>query len=133
MSAQQGRPDRPKPRAGRQRPGRPDRRRPAPRRPSPRRLSDVDPVRQAAYDVLRAVRERDAYANLVLPQLLRERKITGRDAALATELAYGAARARGLLDAIIDACVDRGLSSVDGPVLDALRLGTYQLLRTRIP
>ena len=133
MSAQQGRPDRPKPRAGRQRPGRPDRRRPAPRRPSPRRLSDVDPVPQAAYDVLRAVRERDAYANLVLPQLLRERKITGRDAALATELAYGAARARGLLDAIIDACVDRGLSSVDGPVLDALRLGTYQLLRTRIP
>ncbi|MGH3433263.1 MAG: RsmB/NOP family class I SAM-dependent RNA methyltransferase [Thermocrispum sp.] len=113
--------------------GRPDRRRPAPRKEGPRRPPPVDPARQAAYDVLRAVRERDAYANLTLPELLRERRISGRDAALATELTYGAARARGLLDAIIDACVDRGVSSVDGVVLDALRLGAYQLLRTRIP
>jgi 16S rRNA (cytosine967-C5)-methyltransferase len=82
---------------------------------------------------LRAVRERDAYANLVLPGLLRARRITGRDAALATELAYGASRAQGLLDQVLAACTERPLSTVDGPVLDALRLGTYQLLRTRIP
>jgi 16S rRNA (cytosine967-C5)-methyltransferase len=92
-----------------------------------------DPARQAALDTLRAVRERDAYANLVLPGLLRARRITGRDAALATELAYGASRAQGLLDEILAACTERPLSTVDGPVLDALRLGTYQLLRTRIP
>ena len=49
----------------------------------------LDPARQAAFDVLRAVSERDAYANLVLPTLLRERRISGRDAAFATELAYG--------------------------------------------
>jgi len=117
----------------RRRPARPDSRRPAPRKDGPRKPPSIDPARQAAYDVLRAVRERDAYANLVLPDLLRERRITGRDAALATELGYGTARAQGLLDAIIDACVDRGASSVDGLVLDALRLGAYQLLRTRIP
>jgi 16S rRNA (cytosine967-C5)-methyltransferase len=92
-----------------------------------------DPPRQAALDTLRAVRERDAYANLVLPALLRERRISGRDAGLATELAYGAARAQGLLDAVLAACVDRPLSEVDGSVLDALRLGCYQLLRTRVP
>jgi 16S rRNA (cytosine967-C5)-methyltransferase len=92
-----------------------------------------DPARLAALDTLRAVRERDAYANLVLPGLLRQRKIIGRDAALATELAYGTSRAQGLLDQIITACADRPLSTVDGPVLDALRLGAYQLLRTRIP
>jgi 16S rRNA (cytosine967-C5)-methyltransferase len=92
-----------------------------------------DPARLAALETLRAVRQRDAYANLVLPQLLRDRRITGRDAALATELTYGASRAQGLLDAVIEACSDRPLSEVDGSALDALRLGTYQLLRTRIP
>ena len=92
-----------------------------------------DKPRRAAYDVLAAVRERDAYANLVLPGLLRERGITGRDAALATELAYGALRGQGLYDAVVQACVDRPLAQVDPPVLDVLRLGAHQLLRTRIP
>jgi 16S rRNA (cytosine967-C5)-methyltransferase len=86
-----------------------------------------------AYDVLKAVRERDAYANLVLPALLREGALELRDRALATELAYGTLRAQGQLDVILAACVDRPLDQVDGPVLDVLRLGAYQLLRTRIP
>ncbi len=84
-------------------------------------------------ELLTAVRSRDAYANLVLPSILRERGLGGRDAALATELAYGSCRALGQLDAIIAACGDRPLDALDGVVLDALRLGTYQLLRTRIP
>lgn len=92
-----------------------------------------DPARRVALDVLRAIRERDAYANLALPEMLRNRRISGRDAALATELTYGAARAVGLLDAVIEACLDRPLSKVDPIVLDGLRLGAYQLLRTRIP
>ncbi|MGW0043997.1 RsmB/NOP family class I SAM-dependent RNA methyltransferase [Rhodococcus sp. NPDC003348] len=92
----------------------------------------VDRPRLAARDVLRAVRERDAYANLVLPALLRERGIDGRDAALATELTYGACRAQGLLDAVISAGAGRSVDEIDGPLLDVLRLGAYQLLRTRI-
>jgi 16S rRNA (cytosine967-C5)-methyltransferase len=92
-----------------------------------------DPPRKAALDLLIAVSKRDAYANLVLPELLRSRGITGRDAALATELAYGTSRTRGLLDAVLARCVDRELSTVETDVLDALRLGGYQLLRTRIP
>ncbi|WP_127783129.1 transcription antitermination factor NusB [Rhodococcus sp. X156] len=94
---------------------------------------DVDPVRGAVREVLTAVRERDAYANLVLPKMLRDRKISGRDAALATELAYGTCRAQGLLDAVLGECVDRPLEEVDGVLLDILRLGAYQLLRTRVP
>jgi 16S rRNA (cytosine967-C5)-methyltransferase len=112
----------------------PDRtRRPARRKEGPRTPPTQDPARRAAFDVLRAISDRDAYANLLLPELLRARRITGRDAALATELTYGAARARGLLDAVVAACVDRPLAKVDRVVLDALRLGAYQLLRTRIP
>ncbi|MEJ2854496.1 MULTISPECIES: RsmB/NOP family class I SAM-dependent RNA methyltransferase [unclassified Saccharothrix] len=115
------------------RPSRPRGPHPPRRRTGPSRPPVEDPARQAALDTLRAVRQRDAYANLVLPGLLRERRITGRDAALATELAYGTSRALGLLDAVLTACSDRPLSEVDGSVLDALRLGAYQLLRTRIP
>lgn len=92
-----------------------------------------DPARRAAYDVLRAVQERDAYANLLLPSMLRERGIHGRDAALATELTYGALRRQGTYDAILDACIDRSLDSVDSEVLPVLRLGAHQLLSTAIP
>jgi 16S rRNA (cytosine967-C5)-methyltransferase len=95
-----------------------------PRRP-PR-----DPARNAAFDVVRAVDERDAYANLLLPRLLRERGIKGRDAALATELTYGTLRGLGTYDAIIELCSDR---APDPDVRDALRLGAHQLLRMRVP
>jgi 16S rRNA (cytosine967-C5)-methyltransferase len=87
----------------------------------------------AAYDVLRAVGEQDAYANLALPRLLRERGLAARDAALATELTYATLRGRGAYDAVLAKCVDRPIDRVDGPVLDLLRLGAHQLLSTRVP
>ncbi|EPD61234.1 RsmB/NOP family class I SAM-dependent RNA methyltransferase [Streptomyces sp. HGB0020] len=109
-----------------------------PRRPAkPYRRPKKDPVRILAFDALRAVDERDAYANLVLPPLLRKAREKGdfdaRDAALATELVYGTLRRQGTYDAIIAACVDRPLREVDPPVLDVLSLGVHQLLGTRIP
>ena len=90
----------------------------------------ADPARRAAYDVLRAVADRDAYANLLLPALLAERGLTGRDAAFATELTYGTLRGRGTYDAIVAACSDR--DQLDPPVRDVLRLGAHQLLATRV-
>jgi 16S rRNA (cytosine967-C5)-methyltransferase len=97
-----------------------------------RRGSRTDPARRAACDVLRAVTMRGAYANLLLPALLRERGLTGRDAALATELTYGTLRGRGTYDAILALCADRDLARIDPPVLDVLRLGAHQLLGTRV-
>ncbi len=101
-----------------------------PRRQTRRRA--LDPPRRATFDVLRAVTERDAYPNLLLPALLREREITGRDAAFATELTYGTCRTRGLLDAVIGAAAGRSPDVIDPVLLDLLRLGAYQLLRTRV-
>ncbi|MGX9791356.1 RsmB/NOP family class I SAM-dependent RNA methyltransferase [Mycobacterium sp. MMS18-G62] len=98
----------------------------------PQRRKPLDPARRAAFDVLRAVSERDAYANLALPPILRDRGISGRDAAFATELAYGTCRTRGLLDAVIGAAAGRSPEKIDPVLLDLLRLGTYQLLRTRV-
>ena len=108
---------------------RPDGDRPRTRRP---RRTPLDPARQAAFDVLRAVSDRDAYANLVLPALLAERGISGRDAAFATELTYGTCRTRGLLDAVIAAAAGRPVDQIDPVLLDLLRLGAYQLLRTNV-
>ncbi|MFE9599549.1 RsmB/NOP family class I SAM-dependent RNA methyltransferase [Streptomyces hokutonensis] len=111
---------------------------PRPRKPGkPYRRPQKDPVRFLAFEALRAVDERDAYANLVLPPLLRKARDKGdfdaRDAALATELVYGTLRRQGTYDAIIASCVDRPLREVDPPVLDVLSLGVHQLLGTRIP
>jgi 16S rRNA (cytosine967-C5)-methyltransferase len=82
--------------------------------------------------VLAAVRDREAYANLLLPKLLGDRGLAGRDAALATELTYGTLRGQGSYDAVLAACSDRPLDKLDPPVLDVLRLGTHQLLATRV-
>ena len=103
-----------------------------PRKRRQQRRKPLDPARRAAFDVLRAVSEKDAYANLALPAILRNRKITGRDAAFATELAYGACRTRGLLDAVIGSAAGRPPDRIDPVLLDLLRLSTYQLLRTRV-
>ena len=89
--------------------------------------------RLVAYRLLRAVSASDSYANLLLPSLLAEHGLSGREAALSTELGYGTLRAAGTLDEILAANVDRPLASVDAPILDLLRLGAYQALRTRIP
>ncbi len=88
--------------------------------------------RRTAYDVLAAVADREAYANLLLPRLLADRSMTGRDAALATELAYGTLRGLGTYDAVLAAYSDRPLGRLDPPVLHVLRLGAHQLLATRI-
>ncbi|WP_122824118.1 transcription antitermination factor NusB [Georgenia faecalis] len=99
----------------------------------PRRTSG-DPARGVAFDVLRQVDASDAYANLVLPGLLRERGLDGRDAAFATELTYGTLRGRGRYDAVLERCTrGRPLAELDPPVLDVLRLGTHQLLAMRVP
>jgi 16S rRNA (cytosine967-C5)-methyltransferase len=92
----------------------------------------VDPPRRAAFDLLREVAD-GAYANLALPPMLRHRRLYGRDAAFATELAYGTLRMRGRYDAVIGRAVERDPDTIDPPVLDALRLGVHQLAALRVP
>ncbi|HEY1157231.1 MAG TPA: transcription antitermination factor NusB, partial [Arthrobacter sp.] len=97
------------------------------------RTRRADPARLVAFEVLRAVAEEDAYANLVLPARIRHHHLDKRDAGFATELSYGALRGQGTYDAILARCVDRPLSQLDPAVLDALRIGTHQLLAMRVP
>src|SRR5215472_5284975 len=101
-------------------------------RPAGARQAGADPARRVALDVLLAVDDRDAYANLLLPELIAQRGLAGRDAALATELTYGTLRGRGCYDAVLAICSDRDLAALDPAVREVLRLGTHQLLSTRV-
>ncbi|MDQ0678990.1 16S rRNA (cytosine967-C5)-methyltransferase [Arthrobacter pascens] len=97
------------------------------------RTRRADPARLVAFEVLRAVAAEDAYANLVLPARIRHHGLDKRDAGFATELSYGALRGQGTYDAILARCVDRSLDQLDPAILDALRIGTHQLLAMRVP
>ena len=87
--------------------------------------------RAAALELLRVVREDEAYANLAMAVLLRERQLSGRDAAFATELGYGTLRWQAWYDAILASCITR--ESVEPSVRDILRLGVHQILAMRVP
>lgn len=86
-----------------------------------------------ALDVVRRVTEGDAYSNLALAAALERARLDERDAALATELAYGTLRRLVGLDHALGRFVDRPLTTTPNQALAALRLGAYQLLFTRIP
>lgn len=89
-----------------------------------------DAARGVAYTVLAAVREDDAYVNLLLPRLMGEQNLDTRDAAFATELTHGTIRWQGTYDAIVGHLAQRDL---DPAVRDVLRLGCHQLLAMRVP
>ncbi|MHC5796222.1 RsmB/NOP family class I SAM-dependent RNA methyltransferase [Lacisediminihabitans sp. FW035] len=108
-----------------------DRRPPrGPRAPEP--TSRVQPARRIALEVIMAVRETDAYANLLLPVKLERARLNPQDAALATELTYGTLRQQGYYDAVIELAAGRSTEEIDSPILDVLRLGTHQLLSMRV-
>ena len=92
----------------------------------------ADPARLAAYELLRAVDVQEAYANLIWPRILDSHRLHGRDAGFATELGYGTLRWRGRHDAILAACCDRPLASVQPELVDVLRLGIHQLHEMRV-
>ena len=110
---------------------------PRPRSSTPQRgaardaAARVSAARLVAYDVLRDVDERDAYANLALPARIREAGLDGRDAALATELVSGTLRGRGRYERIIELAAGREIDRIDARTLRVLLLGAHQLLSMR--
>lgn len=107
-------------------------RRPDERKKKAKKHGSGDAARDVVLTVLQDVTLNDAFANLILPKEIARRRLDTRDAAFATELTYGCLRSTGLLDAIIALAAGRPVSKIDSVVLDALRLGTYQLLYTRV-
>jgi 16S rRNA (cytosine967-C5)-methyltransferase len=94
-------------------------------------MSGVQPARRIAFEVITAVRESEAYANLLLPTRIQRASLSAKDAGLATELTYGTLRGSGYYDAVIAIAARRPTSKIDPGILDVLRLGAHQLLAMR--
>jgi 16S rRNA (cytosine967-C5)-methyltransferase len=83
------------------------------------------PARACASAILRRVFERGAYADHALQS--EAAGLQPRDRALAMRLAYGAIQRRATLDAMIGELAERPAERIDAPLLQALRLGLYEL------
>jgi 16S rRNA (cytosine967-C5)-methyltransferase len=92
----------------------------------------VQPARRIALDVIMAVRESDAYANLLLPVRLERAKLSSADAGFTTELTYGTLRMHGYYDRVIELAAKRSTDKIDPAILDVLRLACHQLLSLRV-
>ncbi|NJD09104.1 MAG: hypothetical protein FIB01_01240 [Gemmatimonadetes bacterium] len=88
-------------------------------------MSEGTAARPAALAVLRAVRRGNLADRALVPVLAG---LPPRERPLAQELVYGVLRLRGRLDHALAQHASRPLARVDPEVLDALRLGAYQLL-----
>ena len=89
--------------------------------------------RDVGYELLSRVRSSDAYANLLLPELITRHQLSKADAALCVELAFGTLRNAGFYDWIISKATSRAVDAIDLDTLDVLRIGAHQLLGMRTP
>ncbi len=87
-------------------------------------------ARRLAIEALTRIEDGGAYANLVLPSMLRTSELSDADRRFATELVYGTTRMRRACDAVIDRFVTK---EPDAATRRVLRLGAYQLVFAGVP
>jgi 16S rRNA (cytosine967-C5)-methyltransferase len=93
----------------------------------PRGRGPATTARDVALVALERV-DGGAYANLVLPQLLRRSGLNPSERAAATDLVYGSLRMRAALDFALAPLSRQHLDRLEPLVLRGLRLGAYELL-----
>lgn len=94
----------------------------------------ISPARSVAIAVLHRVAAKGAYASLALDAEIKRARLDARDAALATEIAYGSLRVLPELDRLIAAHTAREGQKIDPWVNAALRASCYQLQHlSRVP
>jgi 16S rRNA (cytosine967-C5)-methyltransferase len=84
-------------------------------------------VRLLALDALVRI-EDGAFAQVLVPEMLRGSSLDARDRAFVTDLVYGTVRAQRRLDDLLARASKRPVRRLDRPVRAALRLGAQQLL-----
>jgi 16S rRNA (cytosine967-C5)-methyltransferase len=89
--------------------------------------SEAGPARAEAFRILRRVDREGAFAGVLLESA--ERRLPDRrDAALLHEIVLGVLRFRDAIDHALAGALDRGIDSLDPPVLTALRIGAHSIL-----
>lgn len=91
-------------------------------------------AREAALLTLNACERQGGWSDGALKKQLAQAGLDSRDAALATQLCFGVLQNRMLLDFYLSKFSNIPLKRMEGKVVQALRLGAYQLLfMTKIP
>lgn len=90
-------------------------------------------ARKAALACVLAVVEEDAYANIAMSSIVRDAGLSQRDAAFATELAYGSLRMSGFYDEVIAVASGRDPASLEATVRAVLWIGAHQALAMSTP
>ena len=91
-------------------------------------------ARETALSALIACRRDGAWSNGILKDYIRQDKLDGREAALASRLCYGVLQNRGKLDFYLGQLLTGRLKDLHPAVRDILHLGLYQILEMdRIP
>ncbi len=89
----------------------------------------LDPVRDAAIDVLLRVFVNDAYLNLSLDKTIRRKgDLSDRGRRFLAQLAYGTVRHRLLCDSVLSKLVTQPLDQLPAPIFAILRMGVFQAL-----
>lgn len=88
----------------------------------------VDPVRDAAIDVLLRVCDRGMHLDVALDKTLRKREMAERGRRFLTHLVYGTVRHRLLCDHALAAICTQPLEKLPSPILAILRMAIFQAL-----
>ena len=94
------------------------------------RANRATPARTAAVGTLRRLRERDGFAQEVIGAVIDPALLSPEDKGFATRLVLGVVSTRGVLDELIDRCLNSP-SDIDATVRDALQVSAYELVFLR--
>lgn len=94
------------------------------------RANRATPARTAAVGTLRRLRERDGFAQEVIGAVIDPAPLSPEDKGFATRLVLGVVSTRGVLDELIDRCLNSP-SDIDATVRDALQVSAYELVFLR--
>lgn len=91
-------------------------------------MAAIDPVRNAAIDVLMRVFRSGAYINVTLDRALQRANISERGGRFMTQLVYGTVRHKILCDHIIAQRLTQPMGKLPDAILIILRMGVFQAL-----
>jgi len=89
-------------------------------------VSKLSPARRLALEATRRIRIRNAFARPVIEKVIDGSSASAEDRSFATLLTCGVVASTGVLDEIIDSCLDRP-TDIQPDVRDALRISTYEM------
>lgn len=99
----------------------------APRKVTSKGNSQVN-VRLLSVRALHEIHCEDAYANIVMQQMISKHPLSDQDRHFFTELVYGVLRRQNYLDAIITQFTKKPLKKLSPWIMDILRLALYQMI-----